>query len=107
MMTKKSGTNMIARIVAANMPPATLMPIAFCPPAPAPLETASGRMPPMKAKDVIRIGRSRSRAARSEEHTSEIQSLMRISYAVFCLKTKINDKQYNTAQNHEEVLQKK
>src|SRR3546814_1503508 len=34
---------------------------------------------------------SRSRAQtvwRSEEHTSELQSLMRISYAVFCLKTK-------------------
>src|SRR3546814_2924682 len=29
------------------------------------------------------------RHARSEEHTSELQSLMRISYAVFCLKTKI------------------
>src|SRR3546814_1266011 len=28
---------------------------------------------------------------RSEEHTSELQSLMRISYAVFCLKTKINN----------------
>src|SRR3546814_990559 len=27
---------------------------------------------------------------RSEEHTSELQSLMRISYAVFCLKTKNN-----------------
>src|SRR3546814_2715406 len=27
--------------------------------------------------------------ARSEEHTSELQSLMRISYAVFCLKTNI------------------
>src|SRR3546814_7362207 len=27
---------------------------------------------------------------RSEEHTSELQSLMRTSYAVFCLKTKIN-----------------
>src|SRR3546814_5438241 len=27
-------------------------------------------------------------AVRSEEHTSELQSLMRISYAVFCLKTK-------------------
>src|SRR3546814_3869973 len=27
-------------------------------------------------------------AIRSEEHTSELQSLMRISYAVFCLKTK-------------------
>src|SRR3546814_8390538 len=32
-----------------------------------------------------RLGRS---AARSEEHTSELQSLMRISYAVFCLKKK-------------------
>src|SRR3546814_10895057 len=30
-------------------------------------------------------------AHRSEEHTSEIQSLMRISYAVFCLKKKKND----------------
>src|SRR3546814_5168235 len=29
-------------------------------------------------------------AGRSEEHTSELQSLMRISYAVFCLKTKTN-----------------
>src|SRR3546814_8883225 len=30
---------------------------------------------------------------RSEEHTSELQSLMRISYAVFCLKKKHNHKQ--------------
>src|SRR3546814_9238077 len=30
------------------------------------------------------------RAKRSEEHTSELQSLMRISYAVFCLKKKKN-----------------
>src|SRR3546814_7715529 len=29
------------------------------------------------------------RAKRSEEHTTELQSLMRISYAVFCLKKKI------------------
>src|SRR3546814_6571523 len=29
--------------------------------------------------------------SRSEEHTSELQSLMRISYAVFCLKTKKNN----------------
>src|SRR3546814_1916972 len=29
--------------------------------------------------------------SRSEEHTSELQSLMRISYAVFCLKKKNND----------------
>src|SRR3546814_3873027 len=34
---------------------------------------------------------------RSEEHTSELQSLMRISYAVFCLKKKKNRMlQYNT-----------
>src|SRR3546814_4964057 len=31
----------------------------------------------------------RACSARSEEHTSELQSLMRISYAVFCLKKKI------------------
>src|SRR3546814_10544076 len=32
-----------------------------------------------------------SRWRRSEEHTSELQSLMRISYAVFCLKKKTNN----------------
>src|SRR3546814_7459356 len=31
---------------------------------------------------------ARTQNARSEEHTSELQSLMRISYAVFCLKKK-------------------
>src|SRR3546814_8168497 len=36
--------------------------------------------------------------ARSEEHTSELQSLMRISYAVFCLKKKNNIK-IKTKQN--------
>src|SRR3546814_5022872 len=34
-------------------------------------------------------GGGRPRSGRSEEHTSELQSLMRISYAVFCLKKKI------------------
>src|SRR3546814_7306620 len=33
---------------------------------------------------------------RSEEHTSELQSLMRISYAVFCLKKKKNKKKMQT-----------
>src|SRR3546814_2137843 len=32
---------------------------------------------------------------RSEEHTSELQSLMRISYAVFCLKKKKHQQQYS------------
>src|SRR3546814_1609338 len=41
--------------------------------------------------------RSRAGEGRSEEHTSELQSLMRISYAVFCLKKKNKKhKQKNT-----------
>src|SRR3546814_1533988 len=36
----------------------------------------------------VRVERSRDTHRRSEEHTSELQSLMRISYAVFCLKKK-------------------
>src|SRR3546814_7637260 len=35
-------------------------------------------------------------AKRSEEHTSELQSLMRISYAVFCLKKKRKRKKHTT-----------
>src|SRR3546814_246668 len=55
-----------------------------------------GRLKPRR-RDVLhgrrRRHRNRQRAAggehhRSEEHTSELQSLMRISYAVFCLKKK-------------------
>src|SRR3546814_3236700 len=46
-----------------------------------------GRQPEAGAVRV-HLGRPEARppAARSEEHTSELQSLMRISYAVFCLK---------------------
>src|SRR3546814_1863644 len=36
---------------------------------------------------------------RSEEHTSELQSLMRISYAVFCLKKKKKEYIYSIANN--------
>src|SRR3546814_10331101 len=53
---------------------------------------------PKSGKPVsVRLGRYGPYAAigsRSEEHTSELQSLMRISYAVFCLKKK-NTKNYN------------
>src|SRR3546814_7813909 len=37
---------------------------------------------------------------RSEEHTSELQSLMRNSYAVFCLKKKIKTKRSDTRKNN-------
>src|SRR3546814_9986587 len=66
-------------------------------PAPAPLAVLRGRhrhrllihaRRALDVQDVIRewLG------GRSEEHTSELQSLMRISYAVFCLKKKTNMK---------------
>src|SRR3546814_4541237 len=41
------------------------------------------------------IIKGRKSYRRSEEHTSELQSLMRISYAVFCLKKKKKKHQYN------------
>src|SRR3546814_6276223 len=53
------------------------------------------------AEPGIRVGLPVSPSRRSEEHTSELQSLMRISYAVFCLKKKKQKKNkpsihYNT-----------
>src|SRR3546814_5017019 len=48
-----------------------------------------GRSVPTVIHDTTRALHVRSESAgRSEEHTSELQSLMRISYAVFCLKKK-------------------
>src|SRR3546814_5256108 len=41
---------------------------------------------------------------RSEEHTSELQSLMRISYAVFCLKKKKQQTNKHTKQEEREIL---
>src|SRR3546814_8878307 len=38
--------------------------------------------------DLVATNVAAGRLSRSEEHTSELQSLMRISYAVFCLKKK-------------------
>src|SRR3546814_9198060 len=37
--------------------------------------------------------------SRSEEHTSELQSIMRISYAVFCLKKKIKEERTRSKRN--------
>src|SRR3546814_6809788 len=48
-------------------------------------------------------------ALRSEEHTSELQSLMRISYAVFCLKKKTQqqpNKRLNTTQEQKSTQHK-
>src|SRR3546814_2399814 len=72
-------------------------------PPPAPINPACGS----QAKQCSRWFR-RGRKNRSEEHTSELQSLMRNSYAVFCLKKKktnqIKDKS-NYSRQHEEKRQ--
>src|SRR3546814_10360623 len=47
------------------------------------------------AADPVRGADGVVQRLRSEEHTSELQSLMRISYAVFCLKTKKPDQHCN------------
>src|SRR3546814_942586 len=58
-------------------------------------------------RDVDILCRVKSGGGRSEEHTSELQSLMRISYAVFCLKKKtqyilrkITLRKYNTIKSN-------
>src|SRR3546814_7238408 len=59
------------------------------------IELAAARRPSKRAgihrtglADLDHLPASRQIVDRSEEHTSELQSLMRISYAVFCLKKK-------------------
>src|SRR3546814_4676875 len=79
-------------------PGAPLLPIASALPALSATPSIAPRSGP------ITTGRLRDaerqhimQALRSEEHTSELQSLMRISYAVFCLKKKHNyNRQYLT-----------
>src|SRR3546814_8887162 len=52
---------------------------------------------PQRGWDVeLEVRQLPQRLARSEEHTSELQSLMRISYAVFCLKKKTQTNKINT-----------
>src|SRR3546814_4656363 len=61
----------------------------------------------MHARMKVSVGLlSRTSSRRSEEHTSELQSLMRISYAVFCLKkkkkkSKQNNKTIDINQNNQ------
>src|SRR3546814_5008274 len=53
--------------------------------------------PAISLRQLHEIRDRRSWRQRSEEHTSELQSLMRISYAVFCLKKKIKTKLRNVS----------
>src|SRR3546814_7670431 len=55
------------------------------------------------ADDCVARAKAREIVPRSEEHTSELKSLMRISYAVFCLKkkkkTRTKDSEYTEIRN--------
>src|SRR3546814_2757734 len=52
------------------------------------MESLKKRLFPLKLLDVKERSPLLTKTRRSEEHTSELQSLMRISYTVFCLKKK-------------------
>src|SRR3546814_5646971 len=73
---------------------------------------AEGRRPAAKIRSFIDFAATRlaAEADRSEEHTSELQSLMRISYAVFCLRQIhmliIYDNQNNREQDQYQVTNK-
>src|SRR3546814_1730963 len=64
---------------------------------------AACRMPHARVSDPFK--EATGHGARSEEHTSELQSLMRISYAVFCLKKKNSTTIQNAHTNHRLALQ--
>src|SRR3546814_6595924 len=60
------------------------------------LDGADARQGQEEAEMVGEVGIGAGNGFRSEEHTSELQSLMRISYAVFCLKKKKKKNSTNT-----------
>src|SRR3546814_1162123 len=63
------------------------------------------RPPPCSEAPLNTSGSFGSDPIRSEEHTSELQSLMRLSYAVFCLKKKKYKKQYMTKNTNMTYIQ--
>src|SRR3546814_1065484 len=64
--------------------------------APAPTPPPSGGKPKLPLELNLVFSAAPLAVRRSEEHTSELQSLMRISYAVFCLKKKTKNIKSNT-----------
>src|SRR3546814_1544277 len=78
-----------------------LSPSVKCPsPNHQPSDNARRRVPAPSTSAISPVSASKANGQRSEEHTSELQSLMRISYAVFCLKKTITH-HYHKIQTHQ------
>src|SRR3546814_2500085 len=99
-------TNRPVTIVPINRPPSACAPAAGPPSHLNPNMTTTGTSTGSKdgmiislIADLVSMSTALSYCGRSEEHTSELQSLMRISYAVFCLKKKTNNQQSETTIN--------
>src|SRR3546814_4392435 len=96
-VASNSGRNSMRRVIAFM----SCITLAACSGAPSENETdmASGETEPVQiGTEVATESAAPVQTDRSEEHTSELQSLMRISYAVFCLKNK-NQKHTNLKHN--------
>src|SRR3546814_10191240 len=102
----RTGTTLTSNLLAAD--PARRSPLTW---------EIDDPVPPVSSNDMLindpraqgRLAQEKAMLAanpemgRSEEHTSELQSLMRISYAVFCLKKK-KRKQNETKTSHQHIL---
>src|SRR3546814_10501098 len=89
-------TTLFRSVAPVKLAKAPRQPCQATPSRTAPLRSACRRLQRSK-RQPLRSSRDRSTSSRrSEEHTSELQSLMRISYAVFCLKKKSKQKSTTT-----------
>src|SRR3546814_2304108 len=68
------------------------------------LPRTTSKLPDLGERASLRSLRQLLMGLRSEEHTSELQSLMRISYAVFCLKKKKNITNQNQPHTNTNIL---
>src|SRR3546814_7996824 len=89
---KAGGSIINTSSVNSDMPKPTLLAYATTKGA---IANFTGGLAQMLGPKGIRVNSVAPGPIRSEEHTSELQSLMRISYAVFCLKKKKNQHQHN------------
>src|SRR3546814_5807997 len=91
---KRMPVAMVVQSVTANQRQRERMGVASGPPMIRP-PSGESAMAASSARKPIPAQAKSGEKLRSEEHTSELQSLMRISYAVFCLKKKTTRKKYS------------